>query len=70
MYLRYTGNLGISISCRQYIENAKKAGDSESEKVWNTIKDERQKHTEMLKGLIIFRSKKQPILAIFYFLYA
>lgn len=36
-----------------YIEDAKKAGDSESEKVWNTIKTERQKHAEMLKGLVV-----------------
>lgn len=37
----------------QYIEDAKKAGDSESEKVWNTIKSDRQKHAEMLKGLVV-----------------
>ena len=37
----------------RYIEDAKKAGDSEAEKVWNTIKNDRQKHAEMLKGLVV-----------------
>lgn len=37
----------------QYIADAKKAGDSEAEKVWNTIKNDRQKHAEMLKGLLV-----------------
>jgi hypothetical protein len=35
------------------IEDAKKVGDSEAEKVWNTIKTDRQKHAEMLKGLVV-----------------
>ena len=38
----------------KYIEDAKKAGDSVSEKVWNTIKTDRQKYVEMLKGLIFY----------------
>ena len=37
----------------RYIEDAKKAGDSKAEKVWNTIKTDRQKHAEMLKGLVV-----------------
>ena len=37
----------------QYIKNAKKAGDSESEKVWNTIKYDRKKHAEILEGLVV-----------------
>ncbi len=37
----------------RYIEDAKNAGDSESEKVWNTIKNDRQKHAEMLKRLVV-----------------
>ena len=37
----------------KYIEDAKKAGDAESEKVWNTIKGDRQKHAEMLKELVV-----------------
>lgn len=41
----------------RYIEDAKKAGDSEAEKVWNTIKDDRQRHAEMLKGLIVAEVK-------------
>ena len=30
----------------RYIEDAKKAGDSESEKVWNTIKDDTDKNMQ------------------------
>jgi hypothetical protein len=41
----------------KYIEDAKRAGDSESEKVWNTIKADRQKHAEMLKGLVVAEVK-------------
>jgi hypothetical protein len=36
----------------KYIEDAKKIGDAEAVKVWNTIKTDREKHAEMLKGLI------------------
>jgi len=36
----------------RYIEDAKKSGDAEAVKVWNTIKTDREKHAEMLKGLI------------------
>jgi hypothetical protein len=37
----------------QYVADANKAGDKESEKIWNTIKTDRQKHAELLKNLII-----------------
>lgn len=37
----------------QYIQDAKSVNDSEAEKVWNTIKTDREKHAEMLKGLVV-----------------
>jgi hypothetical protein len=37
----------------QYVDDASKAGDKESEKIWNTIKADRQKHAELLKNLVI-----------------
>jgi len=37
----------------QYIADANKIGDKESEKVWNTIKSDRQKHAELLRNLVI-----------------
>lgn len=37
----------------QYADDANKAGDKESENVWNTIKTDRQKHAELLRNLII-----------------
>ena len=36
----------------KYVQDAKDANDSESEKVWNTIKIDREKHAEMLKSLV------------------
>jgi len=36
----------------RYVQDAKDANDSESEKVWNTIKTDREKHAEMLKSLV------------------
>lgn len=47
-----TKTLGFLSRVEQYIEDSKKAGDSESEKVWNTIKADRQKHAELLKNLV------------------
>jgi hypothetical protein len=44
--------LGFLSRVDQYVEDAKTAGDKESEKVWNTIKADRQKHAELLKNLI------------------
>lgn len=41
----------------KYIEDAKKSGDSEAEGVWNTIKTDREKHAELLKGLVISEVK-------------
>ena len=35
-----------------YIADANRCGDSEAEKVWQTIKSDRQRHTDLLKGLI------------------
>ena len=37
----------------KYVEDAKKSGDRKAENVWNTIKTDREKHAEMLKGLIV-----------------
>lgn len=37
----------------QYVNDANKAGDNESEKIWNTIRTDRQKHAELLKNLVI-----------------
>jgi hypothetical protein len=37
----------------QYVDDADKAGDKESEKVWSAIKTDRQKHAELLRNLII-----------------
>jgi hypothetical protein len=37
----------------RYVQDAKKAGDSEAEKVWNSIKADRQKHADMLKGIVV-----------------
>ena len=36
----------------RYIDDAKSAGDGEAEKVWNTIKTDREKHADLLKGLV------------------
>ncbi len=47
-----TKTLGFLSRVDQYVEDAKTAGDKESEKVWNTIKADRQKHAELLKNLI------------------
>lgn len=44
--------LGFLARADQYLEDAKKAGDSEAEKVWNTIKTDRRKHAELLRGLV------------------
>lgn len=41
----------------KYIEDAKKSGDNEAESVWNTIKADREKHAELLKGLIVSEVK-------------
>ena len=35
-----------------YIEDAKRCKDAEAEKVWNTIKADRQRHADLLKGLV------------------
>ena len=39
--------------CLKQAEEMEKAGDSKAEKVWITIKTDRQKHAEMLKGLVV-----------------
>jgi rubrerythrin len=36
----------------RYIEDAKKAGDSEAEKTWSTIRSDEQKHADMLHDLL------------------
>lgn len=45
--------LGFLSRVDQYVNDAKKAGDVESEKTWNTIKADRLKHAELLRGLIV-----------------
>jgi hypothetical protein len=36
----------------RYIEDAKKAGHTEAQKVWNTIQTDEQKHADMLHDLL------------------
>jgi hypothetical protein len=43
----------------RYVEDAKKAGDKESEKAWVTIKTDRLKHAELLKNIIINEIKNK-----------
>jgi hypothetical protein len=45
--------LGFLSRVDQYVVDAQKVGDKESEKVWNTIKSDRQKHAELLRNLVI-----------------
>lgn len=44
--------LGFLSRADTYIEDAKKDGDGESEKVWKTIKADREKHAEMLREIV------------------
>ncbi|MEO9309975.1 MAG: hypothetical protein ABI337_06735 [Nitrososphaera sp.] len=48
-----TKTLGFLSRVDQYIADAQKVGDKESEKVWNAIKSDRQKHAELLRNLVI-----------------
>jgi hypothetical protein len=43
-----------------YIQDASNTGNKKSQEVWNTIKEDRQKHADMLKNLVIseVQSKK------------
>ncbi|MEW6044834.1 MAG: hypothetical protein AB1608_11295 [Thermoproteota archaeon] len=45
--------LGFLSRVDQYIVDAQKVGDKESEKVWSTIKSDRQKHAELLRNLVV-----------------
>ncbi len=36
----------------RYIDDAKKAGDSEAEKTWGTIRSDEQKHADILHNLL------------------
>jgi hypothetical protein len=45
--------LGFLSRVDQYVNDAQKIGDKDSEKVWNTIKADRQKHAELLRNLVI-----------------
>lgn len=47
-----TKTLGFLSRVDAYIEDARKAGDSEAEKVWETIKTDRENHAELLKELV------------------
>lgn len=51
--------LGFLSRVDQYIDDAKKVGDKESEKAWNTIKSDRQKHAELLRDIIINEIKSK-----------
>ena len=44
--------MGFLSRVDQYMEDARKTGDAEVEKVWNTIKADRQKHAELLRNLV------------------
>lgn len=44
--------LGFLSRADQYVEDAKKAGDTAAEKAWNTIKADRRKHAELLRDLV------------------
>jgi len=35
-----------------YIEDANRVGDAEAEKIWKTIKEDRERHADMLKELV------------------
>ena len=48
-----TKTLEFLSHANRYIDDAKKAGDSESENVWNTIVADRKKHADLLKGLVV-----------------
>ncbi|MEM3007468.1 MAG: hypothetical protein QXW37_04760 [Candidatus Nitrosotenuis sp.] len=48
-----TKTLGFLSRVDQYIADAQKVGDKESEKAWNIIKSDRQKHAELLRNLVI-----------------
>jgi len=41
----------------KYVEDAKKAGDSDGENTWQTIKSDRQKHANMLRELALKEMK-------------
>lgn len=43
----------------KYVQDAKNANDAEAEKVWNTIKSDREKHAEMLKNLVVSEVKNE-----------
>lgn len=47
-----TKTMGFLSRVDKYMEDARKTGDSEVEKVWNTIKVDRQKHAELLRNLV------------------
>ena len=53
----------------QYVKDANKAGDKESEKIWNTIKADRQKHAELLKNLIINEITNNKFLSLIFLNY-
>lgn len=37
-----------------YVQDANNAGDDKAKQVWNTIKEDRQKHADMLKELVTY----------------
>lgn len=40
-----------------YIQDANKAGDEKAMQVWSTIRDDRKKHADMLKDLVVSEVK-------------
>ena len=47
-----TKTLGFLSRVDAYIEDARKAGNGEDEKVWETIKSDREKHADLLRGIV------------------
>jgi rubrerythrin len=44
-----------------YISDAQKANNSELEKTWNTIKDDRKRHMDMLRSALEREAKEQKL---------
>lgn len=47
-----TKTLGFLSRVDAYIEDARKAENGEAEKVWKTIKEDREKHADLLRGIV------------------
>ncbi|MEX0656384.1 MAG: hypothetical protein WD154_02420 [Nitrosopumilaceae archaeon] len=47
-----TKTLGFLSHVDTYIEDARKTGNDEAEKVWQTIKTDRERHADLLRGIV------------------